>query len=129
GTGAILARSAGPTGNALGLAYDPRGSRFIFAAPTGLAWVSSTLQSGGTLATRGAYDGVYLDPAGDHTFAADGQAVDVFDRDGALIQRVDLSTGPGGPPDGVAFHGGDGYVVTNNTDGTITRLDFPGGDY
>jgi hypothetical protein len=128
-TGAVLARAAGPAGNGLGIAYDPHGGRFLYAAAHGLAWVSADLTRSGTFASRSAYDGVYLDPSGAFVFAADGEAVDILDQGGNLVQRVEHTAGPGGPTDGVAFHGTDGFVVTNNTDGTITRLDFPDRDY
>ena len=128
-TGAIVAGPAGPAGNALGIAYDPLGSRFIYAAEKGLVWVKADLTTGGVLTTTDAYDGVYLDPSGRYLFAADGEGTAILDRSGVLIQRVLSSAGPGGVTDGVAFHATDGYVVTNNHDGSLTRLDFPGGDY
>jgi hypothetical protein len=47
-------------------------------------------------------------------------------RDGTIVQNISVP----GQPDGVAFHkAAPKFVVTNNTDGTLTRFDFPGDDY
>jgi hypothetical protein len=79
-------------------------------------------------------------PAGRRIESAPGAAPPLRESAGA-IEHVEAlavrgedgvvphTAGPGGQTDGVAFHGTGGYVVTNNTDGSITRLDFPAGDY
>jgi hypothetical protein len=80
------------------------------------------------LTTLDQYDGISLDPTGSTIFAADGQGIDILDRSGTRTQRISQTAG-GGQTDGVAFHTNGNYVVSNNHDGTITRLDFPGSDY
>src|SRR5712692_426771 len=50
----------------------------------------------------------------------------VLDRSGAIVQHVPMSS----EPDGIAFHAvTPEFVVTSDTDGTVTRFDFPGDDF
>jgi hypothetical protein len=49
----------------------------------------------------------------------------VLDRSGNEVQRVPMTS----EPDGIAFHINPSFVVTNNTDGTMTRFDFPSNDF
>lgn len=130
-TGALLAGPYGPTGNALGIAPSPLTQDLVYVGGDGtLFWVSPSLSSTGTFSTALAgdfVDGIFFDPTGHFLFAADrsSDAVAVLDSTGALIQEVPL----GHEPDGIAFHTlGSSYVVTNNTDGTMSRIDF-GGSY
>lgn len=105
--------------------------------------------------TEGTFlDGIYFDPSGDFIFAAhrefdfntfeEHHSLAVIHRPAALlpedalpdnsqlVQLVPMTS----EPDGVAFHAAQGFVVTlNESDGgagvggTMTRFDFPSGDY
>ncbi len=77
-------------------------------------------------------DGIYFDPTGNYLFAANrsgpgAYSLAIIDSStGALVQHVPLST----EPDGIAFKASPPrFVVSGNTDGTMTRFDFPGDDY
>jgi hypothetical protein len=73
--------------------------------------------------------GLYIDPTGEFVFLSTRLAfsgLTILDRSGTIVQQIEMSS----EPNGIGF--GDGspaFVVTNNTDGTITRFDFPGGDF
>jgi len=45
----------------------------------------------------------------------------ILDRTGTVVNNVSMTS----EPDGIAFHVNPTFVVTNNTDGTMTRFDFP----
>ena len=77
-------------------------------------------------------DGILFDPTGGSLFAANrsgpgAYSLAIIDSStGALVQHVPLST----EPDGIAFKASPPrFVVSGNTDGTMTRFDFPGDDY
>jgi hypothetical protein len=138
-TGALIG-FMGPPANALGIAVDPVTQHLIYAAAdcrfTGtctLIEIDTTDGSHTTFATLGGIDaefvdGMYFDPSGQYLFLSNRWPVfrlTVLARDGSLVQHVPMTS----EPDGVAFHAGDGFVVTNNVDGTMTRFDFPAGDY
>ena len=76
-------------------------------------------------------DGIAFDPTGNFLFASDrsGNALLVIKRDGTLVQSVPLGGGRS-EPDGISFHASaPRFVLTNDTDGTMTRFDFPGNDF
>ena len=94
-------------------------------------------------------DGIYFEPSGSYLFVTNRveRAVTTAEGDFELNQLTVVSR-PAGPvtaassaqivrhlptfsePDGVAFHSVEHFVVTNDeTNGTMTRFDFPGGDY
>jgi lysophospholipase L1-like esterase len=131
-TGATLGGPFGSAGNALGIATDPTTSKLVYVGSNGtLLSVDPALTTTGTFSsalTSHFVDGIYFDPSGQFLFASDrsSNAVAVVARDGHLVQSVPISH----EPDGIAFHTQDPqFVVTNNTDGTMTRLDFPANDY
>ena len=73
-------------------------------------------------------DGVSFDPTGTFLFISNRDPVfrmTILDRTGAVIQNVPMA----GEPDGIAFHSSPTFVVTNNTNGTMTRFDFPSNDF
>lgn len=74
-------------------------------------------------------DGVAFDPSGRYLLlstrapAIDLTIVDVVNA--TVVRQVAMAD----EPDGISFHWTDPqFVVTNNTDGTMTRFDFAGGD-
>jgi hypothetical protein len=74
-------------------------------------------------------DGVAFDPTGRYLLMstrAPRFALTVVDaQSGTVVQQVPMSS----EPDGISFHWTDPqFVVTNNTDGTMTRFDFANGD-
>lgn len=94
-------------------------------------------------------DGIYFDPTGAFLFVTNRveRLVTTLDGDYELNQLTIVSR-PAAPvtapdtsqivrhlpmlsePDGVAFHSVDHFVVTNDeAGGTMTRFDFPGGDF
>lgn len=94
-------------------------------------------------------DGVYFTPTGSHLFVTNRIAEEVETTVGLVeVNQLTVVTRPTGPvtlpgtaqivqhlpmivePDGVAFHSVEQFVVTNNeASGTMSRFDFPGGDY
>ena len=53
-------------------------------------------------------------------------ALTILNRAGAIVQHAPMTS----EPDGISFHAtAPKFVVTNNTDGTMTRFDFPLDDY
>ena len=73
-------------------------------------------------------DGIAFDPTGSDLFlSVRSPSTDllVLNRSGQVVQEVPAPS----EPDGIAFHVTPGYVVTNNTDGTMTEFDFPSGDF
>jgi Tol biopolymer transport system component len=131
-TGARIGGPFGPGGNGLGIALDPKTNRLVYANGCGASWVNESFTESGTFSSAeqhcGNYDGIYFDPTGDYLFASDGGNLTILARDGSFVQHVDLTVGGGA--DGVAFHASDPkFVVTTNNDGTMTRFDFPNGDF
>ncbi|HEX2573498.1 MAG TPA: DUF11 domain-containing protein [Polyangia bacterium] len=152
-TGRVLGGNA--VGNTLGITIDPLTGHLVYAgyecrSPTAgnvgpTCYIYDLDPSvGGTPRVYAAIsasqvlyvDGMEFDPTGNYLFMATrapANRLTILDRSGRLVQNVPLqpllpgtTASPG--PDGVAFHE-DGFVVTNNLDGTITRYDFPNGDY
>jgi hypothetical protein len=137
-TGAVVAGPYGPPGNHLGIATDPQTGNLVYAdfSDDAIDWVSPAFDSSGQFANTTALggsleDGIYFDPSGNYLFVAyyNGSVV-VIRRDGSIVQSI--SDVPH-QPDGMAFHAGNAlsgpYLMSNNTDGTVTRYDFPGNDY
>jgi hypothetical protein len=130
--GASVGGPFGGAGNALGITTDPTTSNLVYVGSNGtLLSVDPALTTAGTFSsalTSHFVDGIYFDPSGQFLFASDrtSDAVAVVARDGHLVQSIPINH----EPDGIAFHTQDPkFVVTNNTDGTMTRLDFPANDY
>jgi hypothetical protein len=133
-TGAVVAGPVGPGGNALGIAIDPTDQHVVWVGSsgtlhsidqnlTGPATTFSSVLSGHFL------DGIFFSPDGAFLFVADrspGYHLSIVRHDGTLAQSIPLSS----EPDGIAFHASaPRFVLAGNTDGTITRFDFPADDY
>lgn len=132
GTGAQTGGPFGPAGNALGIAVDPQTGNLVYVGGAGLASVNAALTTTSTFAsTTDFIDQIAFDPSGDFLFASDrtANALLILRRNGTVAQSVPLAGGRG-EPDGIAFKASaPKFVVTNNTDGTMTRFDFPGDDF
>ena len=116
----------GAGGNALGITEDPlTGNLYYVGAGSDIRVVTAALTSvGGVFASNGGFtDGIFWNPDGSLLYTTDRTSftLDVFDRFGALVDSVAL----GHEPDGVAFATA-GFVLTNNTDGTISRVNADG---
>jgi len=132
-TGAPIGGPFGPTGNALGIALDPQTGDFVYVGSDGTLYrvnesltVASTFS---TVTTGNFVDGVAWSPDGNFVFLSNrlpSTRLTILDRNGNLVQHVPMTS----EPDGIAFHASTPrFVVTNNTNGTMTRFDFPGDDY
>ena len=134
-TGAPAGGPFGPGGNALGITSHPAtGEIYYTGASNGPIFKVDNLFSASSIfstATQGFFvDGIYFDPSGQFLFTSTrtgGFRVTVIRAsDGALVQHVPLPS----EPDGIAFHAAaPKFVVTNNLNGTLTRLDFPNDDF
>jgi sugar lactone lactonase YvrE len=130
-TGALLRGPFGPAGNGLGIAVDPQTGNIVYADNScNISFVNSAFTTSGTFSNvGGCADGIYFDPTGNFLFLASGGGVRVVKRDGSLVQDIAIAGG-GCCSDGMAFHADTPkFLLSNNTDGTITRYDFPGDDY
>lgn len=139
-TASLLAGPFGPKGDGLGIATDPQTGNLVYVGQNStLFFVNPALTTAGTFSTATAgraLDGIYFDPTGDFLFVALSRpesGLGVINRQGALVQVI---PNPGGVPgsfcvgtDGVAFHKAPDFVVSANRDGTMTRYDFPNGDF
>lgn len=137
-TGAVI-RTIGVAGNALGIAIDPQTNHIVYVGEgcrtsgvcpienldpvTGVSTVLTTL-TGTSFA-----DGIAFDPTGNFLFIstrAPTFALTVVTRTGSFIRNVAMTS----EPDGISFHAADPkFVVTANTNGTMSRFDFPGNDF
>jgi hypothetical protein len=134
-TGAVLAGPFGAGGNVLGITVDPLTRNLIYVRSDGtLGIVDPSLSTESTFstATSGDFiDQIDFDPTGQYLFISDRthDALTIVRRDGSVLQTVPLAEGRG-EPDGIAFHSAPPqFVVTNDTDGTLSRFEFPGNDY
>ncbi|TML31422.1 MAG: DUF11 domain-containing protein, partial [Actinobacteria bacterium] len=132
-TGAPIGGPFGPAGDALGIALDPQNGDFVYVGSNGTLYrvnesltVASTFS---TVTTGNFVDGVAWSPDGNFVFLSNrtpSTRLTILDRNGNLVQHVPMTS----EPDGIAFHASTPrFVVTNNTNGTMTRFDFPGDDY
>jgi Ca2+-binding RTX toxin-like protein len=131
-TGATLAGPFGPGGDALGITVDPTNQRLVYVGSNGTLYsVNQALNDVTTFSTAltGHFvDGIFFNEDGSFLFAADrsGPRLAIIRHDGTLAQGVPTSS----EPDGIVFHASSPkFVLSSNTDGTITRYDFPGDDY
>ncbi len=133
-TGALLAGPFGLGGDALGITTDPQTGNLVYVESDGtLGFVDPGLTTNpnfSTALTGDFVDGIAFDPTGTFLFTstrAGCECLSVIRRDGTLVQNVPVTNQE---PDGISFHAtSPKFVVTNNTDGTMTRWDFPGDDY
>jgi Bacterial Ig-like domain (group 3) len=127
-SGNVLAGPAGTAGSGLGITVDPQTGNLVYPATDGnLDWVSEDFTSSGVFVANAFSDGLIFEPGGNYLFAAVfGNGINEYNRAGALVQSIPNASAP----DGMAFHAGTPhYLVSNNNDGSITRYDFPNGDY
>lgn len=132
-TGAQLRPPFGSGGNALGIAPDPQTGNLVYVGSDGtILFVDVTFTTSGvfsTVTTGNFVDGIFFDPTGNFLFLANRSPqtrLTILDRSGNLVQHANMTT----EPDGIAFHATTPkFVVTNNTDGSMTRFDFPGDDF
>lgn len=112
-----------------GLAYDKATDSFFSSDGSSII---HTLKNGtsSTLASYGSFiDQVAIDPTGNFVAGAilGSAQVGIWNKTTGAMVGGPLTLG-GHSADGLAFDGA-GNVYTNNTDGTITRLDFGVGGY
>ena len=139
-SGAYL-KTIGPPGNVLGITTDPQTNNLVYVAADcrftstcTIVSLNPTTGSSTNLAVLSSsqasfVDGIAFDPTGKYLFLstrAPSFALTVVGRAGNVVQHAPMTS----EPDGISFHGtSPKFVVTNNTDGTITRFDFPSDDY
>lgn len=133
-TGAPTGGPFGPAGNALGIAVDPETLNLVYVGSTGTMYMVdpglTTFSTFSTATTGRFIDGIAFDPSGDFLFLASRSpafTLLIINGDtGAFIQDVPMTS----EPDGISFHATTPkFVVTNNTNGTMSRFDFPGDNY
>ncbi|NUN96317.1 MAG: hypothetical protein HUU16_09105 [Candidatus Omnitrophica bacterium] len=135
-TGVVISGPFGPAGNALGITPDPLTGELVYVGSSSnlIEAVNPALTTSRNFATLNAaevgfVDGLFFDPTGQFLFLANRSPVfrlTIVDRNGNLVQHVPLPS----EPDGIAFRAtSPRFVLTNNLDGTISRIDFPGDDF
>jgi len=140
GTGAPIT-TLGPPGNVLGITVDPQtndvvyvGADCRFTATCTIIRLNPTTGASSTFAVLNAsdaqfVDGLAFDPSGAYLFLsnrAPTYRLTVLNRSGAIVQHVAM----GDEPDGISFHStAPQFVATSDTDGNITRFDFPHNDF
>jgi hypothetical protein len=131
-SGATLAGPFGVNGDGFGIVADPQTGNLVYAGVDCMMhFVSLDFSSQGIFSTApsSCADGIAFDPTGDFLFGSIQGGLEVLDRNNDLVQLVPLAAGAC-CTDGIAFHGGTPqFVISNNTDGTVTRFDFPNNDY
>ncbi len=131
-TGAATGEVFGAAGDALGITTDPQTNSLVYVGSDGTILVAPPGGSSSTFSTTTTgdfIDGIAFDPSGNYLFASNrsSNTVTVIARNGSLVQN---SGSIAGVPDGISFHGGfPQFVLTNNNDGSMTRLDFPANDF
>lgn len=132
-TGAQLRAPFGPAGNALGITPDPQSGDLVYNGSGGTVYdvnrAFTTVKTFSTALNGHFLDGIFFDPTGNYLFVSDrspGFHLTILRRDGSLVQSIPMSD----EPDGIAFHAAaPPFVVTDDTNGNMTRFDFPGGDF
>lgn len=137
-------RAMGPAGNALGIAVDPKTDHLVYAGRdcrAGLFGPTCTLfdldPETGKAEARvvfnsnqvGYIGGIYFDPSGEFIFLNNrfpSPTLTIIRRNDQIVQHVDMPFGIDAT--GVAFHSSGRFIVTNNTDGTMTRFRFRAAD-
>lgn len=122
-TGLQIGLASGGGGNTLGIAEDPLTGKIYWVGSDNTIKVfdpvTNTITNSSFASNGGFTDGIFWDPAGSLLYTTDRShnSVDIFDRSGTLVNSYAI----GHEPDGIAF-AADGFVVTNNTDGTLTEI-------
>ena len=137
-TGAPTGSVFGPAGNALGIASDPQTGDVVYVAQncrfTGVCdiiTVDPATNASSIFVSLPGFnfiDGIFFTPDGSQLFLAKrapGFAVTIVDRDapGARTGSFNRDIALPAEPDDIAFHA-DGFVVTANLNGTMSRIDF-----
>jgi hypothetical protein len=131
-------------GNGLGIATDPQTSNVVYVGRDGLMlFADATLTTFGVFSNALEGDmiqGITFDATGDYLFCANRtqQALTIINRSGEVVGMYPVfHDGASHAPVAVAVHLGEPgaeaaappRLVTLNVDGTMTRFDFPDGDY
>lgn len=127
-SGNVLLGPIGPAGNGFGIAVDPTNGNLVYPDENGnISWVNESLTSVGVFASGASSEGLTFDPSGSFLFAAEfGAGINEYNSSGALVQNIPNTSSP----DGMAFFAGTpNFLVSNNNDGSITRYDFPNGNF
>jgi len=139
-TGAQLRAPFGPAGNALGITVDPQTNNIVYVQSDCRFTLTCTIVSINPVTLVSSnfavlpsseaefVDGVFFDLSGNFLFISNRAPVfrmTILNRNGTVVQNVAMTS----EPDGIAFHINPTFVVTNNTDGTMTRFDFPSNDF
>jgi Bacterial Ig-like domain (group 1) len=132
-SGAQIGGPFGPGGDALGIAPDPQTGDLVYVGGNGTLFkvdeALTTFSTFSTVTTNNFVDGIAWDPTGNFLFLSNRSPsfrLTILDRNGNLVQHVSMTS----EPDGISFHASPPkFVVTNNTDGTMTRFDFPADDF
>ncbi len=124
-TGAVKGGPFGHAGNALGIAPDPITNELVYVGDDNALYAIDPALSStrvfSSVTTGNFVDGIYFSPDGSLLFAANRSPsfrVTVINHNGTLNRHIPLTS----EPDGIAFHQASGDVMTNNTDGTLTRI-------
>ncbi len=131
-TGAPTGVMFGEGGDALGITTDPQTGNLVYVGSDGTILTAPPGGASSTFstATSGSFiDGIAFDPTGNFLFVSNRtlNVVTIIARSGALVQNSETISGV---PDGISFHAlSPKFVVTNNNDGSMTRLDFPENNY
>ena len=158
-TAPALLRTIGSPGNALGITVDPQTNHLVYVGydcrntPTCTIYDLDPAQSTTSTpivslpnAIASLVDGIAFDPSGNFLFLSTRSRWDattqtykvaylltILRRNGVLVRQVSndhCNDGCVSEPDGIAFHAGSPqFVVTDNTDGTISRFEFPNNDF
>lgn len=143
-TGEELLISSGPSGNGLGIATDPQTSNIVYVGRDGrLLYVDPTLTTFGVFSTAlegETIQGIAFDVTGDYLFCANRthEALTIIHRqpsagppNGEAVRTLPVfHNNTSHEPVAVGIHAAaPAFVVTLNVDGTMTRFDFPDGDY
>ena len=142
-TGSLI-RFLGTPGNAVGIAVDPVTNHIVYAdkncvaaSATNCILIDLDTVTGATtnrmvfpMASVKFVNGIYFEPTGAFLFLSNRfpiPRVTVVTRAGVIVQHLDTA---GSDPVGIGFRAtSPKFVVTNNTDGSMSRFDFPGDDY
>jgi len=133
--------TVGTPGNALGVTVDPQSLAVVYVASdcrfSSTCTIKSFNPANGALtqfaqlssSDASFVDGITFDSTGNFLFMSNRSPsfrLTILGRSGHIVQSIPMAA----EPDGISFHGASPqFVVTNNTDGTMTRFDFPANDF